>query len=262
VLGVIKHNIRLALNAAGIDIRRINPQRVRVRKELLSGKFKNYNIGCGPFFAEEFLNIDCDLAPYLKIGRIPQGTPIAIASKKKSYVMSYDVREGIPAGDNSVEIIYHCHFLEHLSNDDGYFFLSECFRSLIPGGVMHFALPDMELWCRNYTSGNSEFFDWYRQTNLHSHYPSQRNETNGMVFSANHYNWGHRMAYDFDSLSVRLTQIGFVDIRRVAWGDSRAVPHISFLEPADSDYIRESLVVECRKSSVNAENKRNSVMPG
>ena len=97
-------------------------------------------------------------------------------------------------------------------------------------------------------SGNREFFDWYRQTNLDSHYPNQRNETNGMVFSGNLYNWGHRMAYDYDSLSVRLSQIGFVDIRRVAWGDSEAVPHISFLEPADSTYIRESLVVECRKN--------------
>jgi predicted SAM-dependent methyltransferase len=193
---------------------------------------------------------------YLKIGRIVEGTPTAIASKRNTYVMSYDLRNGIPAGDNSLEVIYHCHFLEHLSYDDGYFFLCECFRCLIPRGVMRFALPDMELWCRNYASGNSEFFDWYRQTNLNSHYPNQRNETNGMVFSAAFYNWCHRMAYDYDSLLVRLSQIGFVDIKREAWGDSEAVPQISFLEPADSDYIRESLVVECRKSSVNAENSR------
>ena len=254
VLGGIKQNIRLALNAAGIDIRRVSPRRAskQVRKEMLSCKFKNYNIGCGPVFAEDFLNIDVDLVNWLKIGRIAEGTPIAIEGKKNTYAMGYDLRKGIPAGDNSLEIIYHCHFLEHLSNEEGYFLLSECFRCLTPGGVMRLAVPDMELWCRNYISGDSEFFDWYRKTNLDPHYPNQRNETNGMVLCANFYNWGHRMAYDYDSLLVRLSQIGFVDIRRAAWGDSEALPRISFFEPAESDYIRESLVVQCRKSPVKA----------
>ena len=251
MLGIIKHNIRLALNAAGLDIRRVNPQRAskRERKEMLSCEFKNYNIGCGPVFAEDFLNIDVELARYLKIGRTAEGTPIAIEGKKNTYAMCYDIRKGIPAEDSSLEIIYNCHFLEHLSNDEGYYFLSECLCCLTPGGVMRLALPDMELWCRNYISGVTEFFDWYRQTNLDGYYPNQRNETNGMVFSAAFYNWGHKMAYDYDSLLVRLRQIGFVDIRRAAWGDSESLPSISFLEPANSDYVRESLVIECRKSS-------------
>lgn len=247
MLSVIKQKIRLALNAAGIDIRRVSPQRASVRKEILSCKFKRYNVGCGPVFAEGFLNIDVDLVSWLKEGRIAEGTPIAVEDKKNTYAMRYDIRKGIPAGDNSLEIIYHCHFLEHLSNDEGFVFLTECFRCLRPGGVMRVALPDMELWCRNYMSGNTEFFEWYRQTNLDGHYPNQRNETNGMVFCANFYNWGHRMAYDYESLLVRLGQIGFVDTRRAAWGDSEVVPHMSLFEPRDSNYIRESLVVECRK---------------
>jgi predicted SAM-dependent methyltransferase len=225
-------------------------------KKCFPANLKITTLAVDLFLRRSFSTLTSIWLNYLKIGRIVEGTPTAIASKRNTYVMSYDLRNGIPAGDNSLEVIYHCHFLEHLSYDDGYFFLCECFRCLIPRGVMRFALPDMELWCRNYASGNSEFFDWYRQTNLNSHYPNQRNETNGMVFSAAFYNWCHRMAYDYDSLLVRLSQIGFVDIKREAWGDSEAVPQISFLEPADSDYIRESLVVECRKSSVNAENSR------
>ena len=83
---------------------------------------------------------------------------------------------------------------------------------------MRFAVPDFELWCANYVSGNSEFFNWYRGAYLNNntlHY-----KTNALVFMGMLYNWGHRMAYDYNSLVERLDTTGFTKIRRAYWGTS------------------------------------------
>ena len=110
---------------------------------------------------------------------------------------------------------------------------------------MRFAVPDFELWCTNYVSSKKEFFDWYRNICLESWL--ETHQENAMVFSGMLYNWGHKMAYDFQSLSARLSEIGFVDITRMQWGISQRVHSLAVLETPDSQRRIESLVVECRK---------------
>ena len=68
-----------------------------------------------------------------------------------------------------------------------------------------------------------------------------------MVFSGMLFNWGHKMGYDFQSLSARLAEIGFVDITRMEWGVSQRVQSLCVLESVDSERRIESLVIECRK---------------
>jgi hypothetical protein len=72
-------------------------------------EFKKYHLGCGGVFIPGFLNIDSNND--LQIGRIytnHQGI-------EGAYFLNYDLRSGVPGEDNTLELIYHCHFLEHLA---------------------------------------------------------------------------------------------------------------------------------------------------
>lgn len=53
----------------------------------------------------------------------------------------WDVRGGIPFPDESVSEIHTTHFLEHLSDDEIYPFISECMRVLVKRGKMVNRLP-------------------------------------------------------------------------------------------------------------------------
>ena len=94
------------------------------------------------------------------------GVPIIIQGSKSSYALAHDLRNGVPAANSSLQTIYHSHFLEHLTNDEGASFLRDCYQCLADGGTMRFALPDFELWCKKYVSKESNFFDWYKNAYL------------------------------------------------------------------------------------------------
>ena len=145
----------------------------------------------------------------------------------------------------SLEVIYHSHFLEHLSDTDGRALLIECYRCLRPGASMRIVVPDLELWCKNYVLRKAEFFDWYRHTSLNR--DLERYKTCGAVFMGMIYNWDHNMGYDLETLSWQLSETGFREINRSIWGHSQNIPSIEILEAADSDRRLESLVIECTK---------------
>ena len=216
-----------ALALAGLELRRSSlPMRdlSLSSKAALSDRFKNYHLGCGPLIADDFLNIDGNIDSFSK----KIGVPVYIQGSKSTYVLAHDLRNGIPAANATLQTIYHSHFLEHLTNQEGKAFFVDCYRCLAQGGTMRFAVPDFELWCTNYVSSKKEFFDWYRNICLESWL--ETHQENAMVFSGMLYNWGHKMAYDFQSLSARLSEIGFVDITRMQWGISQRVHSLAVLE--------------------------------
>lgn len=59
-------------------------------------------------------------------------------------VIAHDIRNGLPFEDNSFDVVYHSHVLEHLSPADGESLIRECHRVLCPGGVLRIVVPDLE----------------------------------------------------------------------------------------------------------------------
>jgi predicted SAM-dependent methyltransferase len=88
------------------------------------------NLGCGSRFHPEWINIDL--------------------SPADPSIIAYDIYRGIPLPDNSCEVVYHSHVLEHLRRPDVLPFLRECLRVLQPQGVMRLATPDLESMVRQY----------------------------------------------------------------------------------------------------------------
>ena len=212
--------------------------------EKLSQKFMNYHLGFGPIIIDGFLNIDGDFAS--THARWKEEVVYVIDGRPMAHFLRYDLRKGIPALPGSLDVVYHSHLFEHLSDDEGMAFLEDCHRVLAPGGLMRLAVPDFGLWCTNYVTGKDAFFDWYRRTYLDD--DRKRYATRGAVFAAMLFKWGHQMAYDFDALSARLTAARFVDITRCEWGASPSLSLIPVVEAPSDDRRLESVVVECRKA--------------
>jgi SAM-dependent methyltransferase len=65
-------------------------------------------------------------------------------------IVVHDLRKGIPFAGNSVDAVYHSHFLEHLDPPIARLFLIEVRRVLRPGGIQRIVVPDLEGLCADY----------------------------------------------------------------------------------------------------------------
>ena len=91
---------------------------------------KYLNLGCGNRYHPAWINIDV----------VPAGPE----------VIAHDLRRGIPLADDSCDVVYHSHLLEHLRRPDALGFMRECYRVLRPGGILRVAVPDLERLCQAY----------------------------------------------------------------------------------------------------------------
>lgn len=106
---------------------------VNIRTNAFTGSTPQLlNLGCGQCSRKGWVNVDFHAS-----------SPDALA---------YDLRLGIPFADESFDVVYHSHVLEHFSRSQAIFFLRECFRVLKPSGLLRVAVPDLENIVRAYVA--------------------------------------------------------------------------------------------------------------
>lgn len=109
------------------------------------------NLGCGSRYLPEWTNVD-------------------FVSTNEG-VISHNLTLGIPFEDNSFDVVYHSHVLEHFPKNQAEIFISECYRVLKPNGIIRIAVPDLEQIARLYiqqlemvkndsTQINKANYDW------------------------------------------------------------------------------------------------------
>lgn len=118
------------------------------------------NLGCGTKTSAHPDVINIDWTVQLRIRRNPFLKRIApfILTKERynrfnalpNNVLVHNLAKGIPFGNNSADLIYHSHLLEHLDRPIAEKFLLEVKRVLKPGGIHRIAVPDLEMACRDY----------------------------------------------------------------------------------------------------------------
>lgn len=144
---------------------------------------------------------------------------------RKNKIDYYDLRNGVPFDDGSLEVIYCSHFLEHLGKDSAIEFLNECCRSLKPGGLIRILVPDLDVAMEMYSAGKvDEMQDLFFYT------------APNYGFSAHKYN------YNFSTLKGKLESVGFGAVRKLAHGKGDC-PDIAYLDV----YPDHSLYVEAYK---------------
>jgi predicted SAM-dependent methyltransferase len=182
------------------------------------------NLGCGGNLLYGYLNIGFE-----------DGRP------DSDIYLNHDLSKSIPANDNSVDVIYNCHFLEHLNYQEGIQFLCNSHLAMKEGAIMRILVPDLELWCIKYLQHDRAFLDDYRNSYLGDSYP-----TDASIFMGMLHNHGHKMGWDYETLEYWLHKIGFRNIQQTKYRES-LLPDIDKLEPVDIGRELESLCVECFK---------------
>lgn len=138
------------------------------------------HLGCGKRYIPGFVHIDAVDYPHI------------------DHVSTIDHLPFIQ--DQSVELIYTCHVLEHFKRNDVERVLREWYRILKPGGVMRISVPDFAKLC-----------EVYQRT-------SELGLVIGALFGRQDYLYNiHYNVFDFDSLSTLLKQTGYCDVKHYDW---------------------------------------------
>jgi len=203
------------------------------------------NLGCGLSTADNWENIDG--SPTVLIQKLPVFGVFfrLITSPKFPASVKYgDVRTGLPFPNESVDIIYSSHMLEHLSLEDFRLALEEIQRILKPGGVFRSVIPDLEVSIKDYlacsnTNASSQFL---RNTML-----GVEKRPRGFLTKCRSLfgNSNHLWMWDFKGIQEELKNAGFYDIRRSYFNDSQTV---DFLEVEDYERWNNCLGFECKKT--------------
>lgn len=141
------------------------------------------HLGCGKRFIPGFIHIDFGDFSHIDYNR--------------------DVSDLSIYDDNSVDLIYASHVLEHFKRFEVDKVLAEWYRVLKEGGILRIAVPDFESIITIYKK--------YQDMEL----------IMGMLYGGQDYeNNFHHIAFDFKYLSFKLKETGFKEIYRYDWRET------------------------------------------
>jgi len=161
-----------------------------------------------------------------------------------------DVRRPFPFPDESFDLVFSEHMLEHLEYEEGLRCLVECRRVLRPGGRIRIATPSLERIAWLYDDQLSDVQRRYLRWAADSFVPEAEEALAGFVVNNFMRAWGHRFVYDRDTLRHALSAAEFLDIEERHVGESPE-PALAGLErhleeePEFNQY--ETLVLEARR---------------
>ncbi len=166
------------------------------------------NLGCGPQVVKGWTNVDYALGA--KISKFPLFR--AFNNKVKLFNVSWNdeiylhnLTQKFPWQDNTVDVVYSSHTLEHFSKEEGLAFLKECHRVLRKGGTIRIVVPDLKSVIEQYKSGQIRA-DEFVQT-LGVLYTKKNNFIKNKL--APFIQFPHKCMYDTTSLVDILNNIGF-----------------------------------------------------
>lgn len=127
-------------------------------------KMIRINIGCGQTPTKGWRNFDNSFS--LRLSKIPffpdilhrlrllEGSQYQFIKFARENDISYgDATKGLPLPQESCEVVYSSHMLEHLDRNGADKFLKEVYHVLRPGGIIRIAVPDIKKQIAQYTNG-------------------------------------------------------------------------------------------------------------
>ena len=147
----------------------------------------------------------------------------------------------IESADETFDLVFSSHMIEHIPHFKIDEVLSECNRVLRPGGGLRLVCPDLEAFARAYVAGDQSLFDRFVRED-----PTIRRDlglggmlmnfivspgADNLLFSRNGEcigGYAHIYSYDYDMLRRLLERHGFSDIQRRGFCES---DHAEFREP-------------------------------
>jgi predicted SAM-dependent methyltransferase len=173
------------------------------------------HLGCGKRFIPGFIHIDAIDYPHV------------------DHVTSIDSLSFIP--DNTIDLIYNCHVLEHFKRRDVPRILAEWLRVLRPGGTLRVAVPDFAALSKLYQMNGD------------------LGQIIGALIGRQDYLYNiHYNVFDYNTLKICLETVGFKEIRHFNWRETEHADVDDFSQAYIPHMDKEngiliSLNVECSK---------------
>jgi predicted SAM-dependent methyltransferase len=143
------------------------------------------HLGCGSKHIEGFVHIDI------------------MQHEHVDYVAKVD---DLPFDDNSADLIYASHVLEHFGRNEFQAVLKEWYRVLKPNGILRVAVPDFQAVAELYCAGKL---------------PNGLIQVMGLVCGGQRNEWDfHKVIFDKKFLTEHLSAIGFVNIKAYDWQET------------------------------------------
>jgi len=201
-----------------------------IRRYLAVHSEPGLHLGCGGNVLPGWLNTD------LQPARRP--------------VIPLDCTRRLPFGDGAFSRVFSEHMIEHIPFAAARRLLAECRRAMRPGGAIRIATPDLAQVCRFHDRRAdplvARYLAWSRPRYS---VPGPGGDAAHVINSLFHHH-GHCFLYDAETLSVVLTEAGFISCAVRQPGES-LLPGMAGLERhgqvMGEDFNRlETLVVEAR----------------
>lgn len=170
-------------------------------KQSKNSKPLRLHLGCGTNLAQGWVNIDNNYDKNIDLRKLD---------------LNWDLTKPLPYKKDTVDLIFHEHFIEHLKKPDGEEFLRECYRLLKPGGVMRMGWPDLAKFIRAYATRDKKYFKYISQNVFYGMKYNTWDELVGDFF----YSWDHQYGYTRKHMKMLLEDIGFKDIKYHKYNDS------------------------------------------
>lgn len=201
------------------------------------------NYGCGLTAPIEWVNYDA--SPTLQFERIPLIGGLYTKNDKRfpSNVLYGDISRGLRLDDNSVDLVYCSHILEHLSYQCLQLALSNTYKIMKSGAIFRLVVPDLEAITKRYleSSADAAAVKFMQETLL----GCERRDS-GMLARLKTLwsNSQHLWMWDYKSLKLELEKKEFKSIRRADYGDS-SDKNYSLVE--NRNRFVDSICIECQK---------------
>lgn len=194
------NHIRLEVNAIWVRfLHKINPAYILKVKELKKQNNLLVNLGCGPYGKENGW-INLDLFPIQHV-----------------YIRT-DCRKKLILADNSCTGVHIEMFLEHVDPfDELPYLLQECYRVIMPSGVLRIIVPDAEKFIKAYLSDGWDEMNAisYGKEDWSAMYANKMEALNHVFLQG----YEHFGGWDFERLHLVLKDAGFVKITRVQFNE-------------------------------------------
>ena len=122
------------------------------------------------------------------------------AKREGHKFLQWDARNKMPFEDNSVDLLYSSHFVEHLTYEEAEAFLHDCKRVMKKGATFRIAVPDLEILVNMYRDGTLGELD------------EINDESERVTWGAGKF-WkllfnGHSAAYDWNAMEALAKKVG------------------------------------------------------
>ncbi|SHN72988.1 class I SAM-dependent methyltransferase [Desulfovibrio litoralis] len=201
------------------DLLKENRKNAKVLLELCKAKgyLLKLHLGCGTVYHKGWINIDNNSDNNIN-----------------ELDLHWDLRYKLPFPDNSVDFVFHEHFLEHLTVQEALSSLKDTLRVLKPGGVLRVAMPDLRQAVSDYLNPVWKDLPWLKQYGLT--FVQTKAELMNMNFRA----WGHQYLYDDEELLRRLQEAGFEKIKICPWHQSEHAALVNLETREQSTLVAEA----------------------